>query len=43
MARACIQFGLTPAEYFATGLDEITALYEALEPKTDMTGLFDGF
>jgi hypothetical protein len=40
MAQACIQFGLTPAEYFATGFHEINALYEAIQPKTDLTGLF---
>jgi hypothetical protein len=39
MAHACITFGLTPAEYYATGLEELNALYEALEPKTDLTGL----
>ena len=39
MAQACIQFGLTPAEYFATGLEEMNALYKEIEPKTDLTGL----
>jgi len=39
MAHACVTFGLTPAEYFATGFHEMSALYEAVEPKTDLTGL----
>jgi hypothetical protein len=39
MAAFCIQFQQTPATYYSLTVSEVAAFWDAVTPKTDLTGL----